>query len=75
MKTERQPDDFLQSSNHIDNIFAELDIPIAVSLGERVIQRHLQVVPGTKPEARTSEQQAIDTFGPTIFPSPFKPAS
>ena len=70
----RMPDEFLQKSNEMDKLFAELGMPVT-GLGQAAAGRHLEIVPSEEPAPRSREQQATEYFGQTIFPSPLRPAS
>lgn len=74
MSTEYYADEFLESATRLDQLMAEVDMPI-VALGDVAIKRHLQLVPDSTPEPRSHEQQAAQYFGQSLFPSPLKPAS
>lgn len=68
------PDEFLQKSGKLDQLFAEIGIPIA-GLGETAIKRHLELVPVEQRQPKSHEQQSAEYFGRIIFPTPLRPAS
>ena len=63
-----EPDEFLEKSNQLDQLFAELDMPIE-HLGEAVVRQHLHVVENDSRPIKSHQQQAAEYFGKSVFPS------